>query len=398
MSSHKLAQVFDPNRGLRSRGALAVVSFVAVSSLVVAAGAGAFDEAVNVDVATDRAGLLLEPGADVSLRNVSIGKVDSVETSEAGAVLALDLEPEFARHVPANSAVRIVSPTLLGPKYVDFVPPASAPAPGLEDGDTVRASTVQVEANAAFENLVRVLDGVRPMELQTALGAIARTVDTRGNQLGVYLERANAYLARFNKSLPAMERDTAMAHEVTSAYARIAPDLLSFLDATTATGESIVDQEEALDAVLVSLRQTSDTTREFLARTDVPLDQAMHLLRPSTTTLARYAPMFPCLFEGLNRYRKSVEPASGGVYPGLWVRLTVLPGVDPYVAPENLPRVAADSPTCAVARQSNGWYVPRPYADGAPPLDNTGAPLTTQDRRPLALQLFGDEVPLGEVK
>lgn len=398
MSSHKQAPPVDPNWGLRGRGAVAIVALVAAGSLVVATGAGAFGDTVKVDVATDRAGLLLERGADVSLRNVSIGRVDTVETSETGAVLTLDLEPEFAQHVPANSAVRIVSPTLLGPKYVDFVPPTSAPARGLVDGDTVRASSVQVEANAAFENLVRVLDGVRPMELQTALGAVARTVDTRGNQLGTYLEEANVYLARFNKSLPAMERDTAMAREVTSAYARIAPDLLAFLDASTSTGETIVDQEEALDAVLVSLRQTSDTTREFLARTDVPLDQAMHLLRPGTTTLARYAPMFPCLFEGLNRYRKSVEPASGGVYPGLWVRLTVLPGVDPYVAPENLPRVAADSPTCAVARQRNGWYVPRPYADGAPPLDNTGAPLTTQDRRPLAVQLFGDEVPLGEVK
>lgn len=380
-------------RALQVRGLSAVAGMVTLAWLAHASYTKQFGDPVMVELTSDRAGLLLEPGADVALRNVDIGEVRGVRAVRDGAVIELALDAGEAERIEAASAARIVSPTLLGPKYVEIVPTADpGTSRGLRDGDLIAASQVQIEANAAFEDLISVLDGIRPAQLNTALGAISTTLQGRGQQLGDYLVQADAYLARFNRALPTMERDMALAAEVSRVYARLAPDLLAVLDAATTTGETLVDRADALDALLVSIQRTSDTTRTFLAHNRVPLRRAMDLLRPSTTTMARFAPIFPCLFESLNDYRTSVEPASGGVYPGLWVHLSVLPGADPYDAATDLPIVRADQPSCSGGPMGlHGHYRPVDYDDGAPATDNTDAPITSQEN-PLFVQLFGQSI------
>lgn len=384
-----------PARALPLRGLLALVLVFALAGLCLASYQRAFSDEVMLRLDTPRSGLLLEPGADVALRNVSVGRVDSVRPgAEGGAVIELAVKREYADLVDPASGARIVSPTLLGPKYVELGVPADAAPAGASDGTALSATAVQIEANAAFEDLVSVLDGVQPAQLNTALGAFATTLEGRGAQLGDYLEQANAYFARFNASLPTMERDLDAAADVSRIYAELAPQLLAVLDATTTTGATVVAREQALGSLLDSLTSASDTTRTFLATNRVPLRQAMELLRPTTTTLARYAPMFPCLFFSLNDLRKAEEPASGGTYPGLWVHLTVLPGADGYDRTADLPEVAADDPDCAGGPVGpNGHYVPEPFDDNAPTVDTTDAPLTNQEV-PLSIQLFGTEIQL----
>lgn len=396
MSSQLRPNELALKRKQQQVGLIALVLLVVVLLLLGAVYNQAFTNRVEVSLTTDRAGLLLEPGADVSLRNVTIGKVESVTEGANGAVIKLAIDPDNAKQIASNSTAKIVSPTLLGPKYVDIVAPGDTPARALRSGDNIPASQVQIEANAAFEDLVSVLNGIQPAQLNTALGAVSQTLEDRGKQLGNYLEQANAYFAKFNESLPAMERDVAATATVTKAYASLAPDLLSVLDATTTTGATVVAKEQALNTLLESLVTTSDTTRTFLADNRVPLKQAMTLLEPGTTTMARFAPMFPCLFRSLNDYRKKVEPASGGIYPGLWVHLSVLPGADGYSNKTDLPKVAADVATCGGGPIGpNGHYTHPSYDDGSPVIDNTDAPLTLQDGSSLAAQLFGDyyEIP-----
>jgi phospholipid/cholesterol/gamma-HCH transport system substrate-binding protein len=372
------------------RGVVAVAALAVMAYGVHGAYTRAWSDDVTIHLSADRSGLLLEPGADVALSNVSVGRVTEVDVTAGGADIELAVDRDAAALVDPDARVAIVSPTLLGPKYVDLT--VAAGGAGLKDGQRIAADEVQVEANAAFEHLVSVLNGVQPAQLTTALGALSTTLDRRGDELGSYLDQANAYFARFNESLPAMERDLDAAADVARIYADIAPELLALLDSTTTTARTVVDRSEAMDALLLSLRQTSDTTRSFLATNRVGLRDSMRLLLPTTTTLSRYAPMFPCLFRTLNDYRKTVEPASGGIYPGLWVHLSVLPGADGYDKATELPRVRADQPTCSGGPLGpDGHYVPGGYDDGTRPMDNTGSPLTLRDE-PLVVELFGKDV------
>lgn len=381
---------------LQARGLVAVVVLAASLGLAYAVQQQAFTDRVTVAVSAPRSGLLLEPGADVALRNVTIGTVSSVRRTDDGARIELSLEPSAARDLGPDVGADIVSPTLLGPKYVDLSPGRSRS--GLPDGTVIATDRVQVEANAAFEDLVDVLDSVRPATLNSALGAVSTTLNGRGTRLGDYLQQASAYFDRFNAVLPTMERDLRTTADVADVYARIAPQLLRVLDATTTTGATVVQQTRALDALLTSLQETSDVTRGYLAENRVPLDQALELLRPTTTTLARYAPMFPCLFASLNEERKAEEPASGGRYPGLWVHLTVLPGADGYDRTTNLPKVAADQPGCLGGPVGpQGHYRPTGFDDGSPSLDDTDAPVTVQDADSLYLELFGTRIGLPGV-
>ncbi|NLE82616.1 MAG: Mce family protein, partial [Rhodococcus sp.] len=63
-----------------------LVALVAVSLIMFSGG---FTKSVPVTVTSDRAGLVMEPDADVKLLGVDVGKVGSIEHSESGAVLNL---------------------------------------------------------------------------------------------------------------------------------------------------------------------------------------------------------------------------------------------------------------------------------------------------------------------
>ena len=380
--------------GLRHR----VIGLVAVGVMAVGAVAGvgyytgAFSGRVEVTVLADRSGLLLEEGSDVAMRRVDIGTVLGVAPAGQDEVrIRVGLDREHVDKVPSDVTARVVSSTLLAPKYVDLDVPQGTSAAPIEAGALIIPTTVQTEVNVAFENLMAVLDHVDPAKLNSALGALSTTLQSRGAPLGDYLQEANRYFEQLDPSLPALQRDISAAADVSGTYADVAPELLRTLDNVRATGNTVVDKQAALDTFFASLTRFADDSRGVLERNEQPLVQALDVLRPTTALAERYSPIFPCLFATVNQYRRSVEPASGGTYPGLYTSTTPLPGQQGYAAPHELPKVAADDPTCSGGpiSPSDGLYPRVAFDDGSPALDTRSAPVEPGSR-PLAVMLFGE--------
>lgn len=105
-------------------GLVTVVAILAIVALAAGLVRGGFTETVPVKVLSDRAGLVINPGAKVKMRGVQVGKAASIEALPDGtAALHLAMDPDKLRHIPQNLLVDIASTTLFGAKFVEFVPP-----------------------------------------------------------------------------------------------------------------------------------------------------------------------------------------------------------------------------------------------------------------------------------
>ncbi|WP_280501385.1 MlaD family protein, partial [Nocardia farcinica] len=86
---------------------------------------GAFADTVAVQVLSPRAGLLMNPDADVKMRGVTVGAVTAIRERPDGlAALELAIDTGALARIPGNVSVAIASTTVFGAKFVQLVPPA----------------------------------------------------------------------------------------------------------------------------------------------------------------------------------------------------------------------------------------------------------------------------------
>ncbi|MET7768026.1 MCE family protein [Nocardia sp. NPDC005366] len=372
---------------------LAMVAMVAVAMVMFVGG---FTPTSRILVEAPRSGLVLDTDAKVKVRGVEIGRVASVEYTDSGARLRLEVSPDKLKLVPSNAAVDIRSTTVFGAKYVNFVIPDAPASTSLKPGSTVSASRVTVEFNTLFQHLSDVLAQIDPEKLNATLTAVGTALEGRGEKLGELLSRSDAYLREINPYLPTLRRDLNTTSQVTGIYADASSDLLRTLDNATLTGRTFVDEQDNLDAVLTNVIGLADTTGAVLRQNENNLVTALDLLRPTTAVLDEYAPALGCVITGLGGLMPLAEEVFGGIVPGIGMNTNFMWGAKPYTYPDDLPKVnATGGPRCegVVDRvpESHSDYLVTDTSQGAPYKPSTGP--TTFNEGPKVFQLLFAGLP-----
>lgn len=94
----------------------------AIVVLTVGAFRRDFRPYARVTLTSDRAGLVMEPGAKVKLRGVQVGRVALIQPGDP-VKLQLELYPEQLKFIPANVTAEITAPTAFGAKGVELLTP-----------------------------------------------------------------------------------------------------------------------------------------------------------------------------------------------------------------------------------------------------------------------------------
>jgi virulence factor Mce-like protein len=334
-----------PHTGIRALTGLATVVVIAVI-VAVAVGLfrGSFTESVPVTVLSPRAGLVMNADAKVKMRGVQVGKVDSIEPRPNGqAVLHLAMYPSELHLIPANVLVDITAPTVFGAKFVEFVPPAEPSAQSLHAGQVLDSRHVTVEINTVFQQLTSVLGKLDPVKLNETLGAIGQALSGRGAQIGQAFSDLDSFLAKFDPSLSALSHDIAVSAPVFNAYADAAPDLVKTVDNAARISQTIVDEQQNLDALLVSAIGLADVGNDVLSANRKGLTDVLHLLVPTTDLTNEYNKALWCGFKALGddgKFPPLSEPSINIIASLTW-------GAERYRYPTNLPKVAATGgPQC----------------------------------------------------
>src|ERR1700757_60436 len=334
---------------------------------------GNFTEKTPVTMMSSRAGLVMDPGAKVTLNGVQIGRVASIsevqQDGKPAAKLVLDLDPKYLKLVPANVDAKIVATTIFGQKYVSFIQPQNPSAQRIREGSVIDARSVTTEINTLFQTLTDITQQVDPVKLNLTLSAAAQALAGRGDRVGQSIVNANAILDDVNPQMPQARRDIQLLAGLGDTYANAAPDLIDFLNNSVVTARTINAQQKDLDQALLSAAGFGNTGADIFQRGGPYLARGAADLVPTAEVLDTYSPELFCTIRNYHDVEPTVRTFLGGngyslntmteALSGLGLLLNPVSAVatlaslvgglagvvggapNPYMWPENLPRVNA---------------------------------------------------------
>lgn len=325
-------------------GLATVVVILTIVAVAVGLFRSDFTESVPVTVVSPRAGLVMNPEAKVKMRGVVVGKVESIEERPNGeAVLHLAMQPSAMHLIPGNVLVDIASTTVFGAKFVELIPSDEPARQSLQAHQVLAGKSVTVEINTVFQQLTNLLSSIDPAKLNETLGAIASAVNGRGHKIGQALSDLNAFLAKQDPALPALNHDLAVLPVVSNAYADAAPDLIGSAENAIRISKSIVEEQQNLDAFLISSIGLADIGNEVIGGNRQALTDVLHLLLPTTDLTNEYHQALWCGLSGslVNLHAPNLPE------PMIKVLVFLGFGAERYRYPSNLPKVAATGgPQC----------------------------------------------------
>lgn len=348
---------------IRIAAAVLAAILVVFSVFTYLAYTAAFTRTDTVTVTSPRAGLVMDKEAKVKYRGIQIGKVEDIAYTGDQAKLTLAIKRDQLRYVPSNAQVRIASTTVFGAKSVEFIAPEKPTGTPLRTNATVQAQAVQVEANTLFQTLIDVLHKIDPIHLNATLSAIAEGLRGHGDDFGATLAGLNRYLAQLNPKLPTVESDFAQTATVANIYGDAGPDLVTVIDNVPTISNTIVDEQENLNATLLA---ATGLANEGYATLEPAADNyiaAIQRLRAPLKVLGDYSPVIGCILQGVKNGSERAGRLVGGIKPGAMVSSSFVLGVPSYTYPESLPIVnASGGPNCRglpdiPSKQYGGsWY------------------------------------------
>nr|WP_271214002.1 MCE family protein [Rhodococcus wratislaviensis]GLK41287.1 virulence factor Mce family protein [Rhodococcus wratislaviensis] len=337
-------------------GLVLVVVGVLATATSIAVYRGTFSPTIPVKLYSARAGLMLEPGSDVKMREVVVGRVTAVKLVDGQAEISMDIDKSRASSIAANVSAVIDTTTLFGRKFVTLAQPESPSGETISAGTVLSTGQVATEVNDLLESLVTVLRTVEPEKVNGSLNAVATSLHGRGDQLGDTLVELNTYLSSFNDSIPTLQRDLVQGAQTTDILAAATPDVMATVDHASTTASTITEHQDQLNAFILSFTGFGNSGRSFFDASGTPLTESLSSLAPTTALLAERAPTLSCLVESLEQTNTYLERTVGGSdQPGLNILGTLLMGDPPYTNPANLPVVEADGPVaCYDSTQPQG--------------------------------------------
>ncbi len=299
---------------------------------------GRFTKTVPVTVLSDRAGLVMNPDARVKMSGVQVGKVSWIEDLPDGrAAIHLAMDPARLHLVPANVLVDIASTTVFGAKFIQLVPPANPSRTPMHAGQVLDSQHVTVEINTVFQRLTAVLSKIEPAKLNETLGAIASAFRGRGEKLGQTVSHLNQFLATLDPSLPTLSHEIEVAPVAINAYADAAPDLVKITDNATQVSKTVVEEQQNLDALLISMIGLADVGNDVVGTNRQALTDVLHLLVPTTDLTNQYHEGLTCSLQGLLPLAHTPPLPD----PGVVILVSLVLGRERYRYPSDLPKVAA---------------------------------------------------------
>ena len=333
---------------------------------------GDFTAKTQLTMLSDRAGLVMDPGTKVTYNGVQIGRVaDITEVERDGkpaAKFTLDVYPKYLHLIPANVDAKIVATTVFGEKYVSMTAPENPLPQRITPRNVIDARSVTTEINTLFQTITSIAEKVDPVKVNLTLSAAAQALSGLGDKFGQSIINGSAALDEVNPRMPMFRHDIQQLAALGDTYADASPDLFGFLNNAVTTAHTLHGQEKDLDQALLAAAGFGKTGADIFNRGGPYFARGVKDLVPSAQLLDTYSPELLCAVRNLHdaepkvaaftspySLRSETEIFSGlGLALGLpQLGLTLATGgllalgglvggaPNPYVYPDNLPRVNA---------------------------------------------------------
>jgi phospholipid/cholesterol/gamma-HCH transport system substrate-binding protein len=308
---------------------------------------GDFLDREKLTMMSARAGLSMDPGAKVTYNGVEIGRVGKVEQVNVGgepqAKITLEVDPKYLDLIPKNVEADISATTVFGNKYISFKSPKDPTPQRITTSDVIDVTSVTTEFNTLFETVVDVAQQVDPIKLNQTLSATAEALGGLGDRFGQSIVQGNEILADINPQMPQIRRLNQGLANLGDVYANAAPDLFDGLEHAVTTARTLNEQQGNIDQALMAAVGFGNTGGDIFERGGPYLVRGTQDLIPTSQLLDTYSPALFCTLRNFHDVDPKVAASLGG--NGYSLRtLSEIMGLgagNPYVYPDNLPRVNA---------------------------------------------------------
>jgi phospholipid/cholesterol/gamma-HCH transport system substrate-binding protein len=363
-------------------GLVLLVVFCVVVALVAVQFRGGFASPEKLTLISSRSGLSMDPGSKVTYNGVEIGRVADIvavnRNGEEKAQVTLDVNKQFVHLIPSNVDAQIKATTVFGNKYVAFASPKDPTPARVSSSTPIDVSAVTTEFNTLFETVVSVTQKVDPIKLNQTLTATAQALDGLGERFGQSIENGNAILADVNPLMPRIRQDVQRLGDLADVYSDAAPDLFDGLKNAVTTAKALNDEQGNVDKALMASVGFGNTGGEVFEKAGPYLVRSSADLRPTSALLDEYSPMLFCTIRNYHDVEPKIASSLGGNGYSLNTHTEIVGAGNPYVYPDNLPRVNAHGgpegrPGCWQPVTRDLW--PQPYL-----VMDTGASLAPYNR------------------
>jgi phospholipid/cholesterol/gamma-HCH transport system substrate-binding protein len=306
---------------------------------------GDFLDRDKLTMMSARAGLSMDPGAKVTYNGVEIGRVGSVDAVDVGgeprAKITLDVDPKYLNLIPRNVEADISATTVFGNKYISFKSPKDPTPQRITTKDVIDVTAVTTEFNTLFETVVDVSSQVDPIKLNQTLSATAEALDGLGDRFGQSIQQGNDILADINPQMPQIRRLNQGLANLGDVYANAAPDLFDGLEHAVTTARTLNEQQGNIDQALMAAVGFGNTGGDIFERGGPYLVRGTQDLIPTSELLDTYSPALACTIRNFHDVEPKVAASLGGNGYSLRTLSEIMGAGNPYVYPDNLPRVNA---------------------------------------------------------
>ena len=324
-------------------GLALIVVLVGITAVVYVQFRGGFSATTPLTVLSGRSGLVLDPGATVTYNGVRVGRVSDIEVIQengsTSARLTAAVGSRFLPIIPANVRADVTASTIFGNKFLALSSPEKPVAQRISAGDVITAETVTTEFQTLFETLTGISEKVDPVRLNATLSAMADGLTGLGSKLGRSVVNANTILTDVNQRLPKLQGDLRRVAELADIYTQAGPDLFDAVENSLDTTRTLNQQQSDLDAVLLASAGFAGTGTDVVGRAAPYLIRGLSDTVPTARLLDTYSPEILCTLRNTAELAPVALQSFGGNDYSLAARTALLGAPNPYVYPDNLPRI-----------------------------------------------------------
>ncbi len=362
----------DRRPPLKLAGIILLLVLALILTYVLLQFRGALTPKTELTMLSARSGLVMDPNSKVTYNGVEIGRVKNIsETSESGrpaAKLLLEVDPKFIKLIPSNVNGDIQATTIFGNKYVSLSSPANPSPTRISSTDVIDARTVTTEFNTLFETVTGLAERIDPVKLNLTLSATAEALTGLGSKFGQSIVNANVALDNINPRLPRLQYGMQRLADLADVYTAAGPDFWDALDNALTTSRTLNNQRGDLDAALLAAAGFGNTGADVFEKGAPYLVRAMSDLVPTSQLLNTYSPELFCMVRNYAEVLPKALEGFGGNGYSLRQHAKITGPPNPYVYPDNLPRVNArggpgGAPGCWQPVTRDFWPAPALVVD-----------------------------------